>query len=199
MDRALVLDEAYWTERYERNETGWDIGYVSTPIKEYVDQLKDKNVRILIPGGGNSYEAEHLWRKGFQNVFVVDISWTPLEHLKLRVPDFPEDQLIHGDFFDLQDTFDLIIEQTFFCALNPEFRKDYVNKVSQLLKPGGKLVGLLFQIPLNKERPPFGGNREEYRRLFSDKFTIEIMETAYNSIAPRMGNELFVKMLNVEC
>lgn len=198
MERALVLDEAYWTERYKRNETGWDIGYVSTPIKEYIDQLKDKSIRILIPGGGNSYEAEYLWREGFQSVYVVDIASAPLEHLQSRVPEFPDNQLIHADFFDLHDSFDLIIEQTFFCALNPELRKDYVNKASQLLKPGGKLVGLLFQIPLNTDRPPFGGNKEEYLQLFSARFNIETMETAYNSIAPRMGNELFVKMRNEE-
>ena len=37
-------------------ETGWDIGYVSTPIKEYFNQVKNKELKILIPGGGNSYK-----------------------------------------------------------------------------------------------------------------------------------------------
>jgi hypothetical protein len=83
------------------------------------------------------------------------------------------------------------LEQTFFCALLPEIRKKYVSKMHQLLKPEGKLVGLLFNIPLNDNKPPFGGNESEYRSLFEEKFKIEKMETAYNSIPPRAGSELF--------
>lgn len=197
MDHQLVLEENYWTERYGRGETGWDIGYPSTPIKEYIDQLEDKDVKILIPGAGNAYEAEYFWKQGFKNVRVLDISTLPLEHLKERVPDFPEEQLIHSDFFDHSGEYDLIIEQTFFCALNPELRPKYVEKAAELLKPTGKLVGLLFHVPMNSDRPPFGGSREEYQKLFAGSFDISIMETAYNSIGPRMGSEVFVKMLKV--
>lgn len=197
MDHQLVLEENYWTERYGSGETGWDIGYPSTPIKEYIDQLGDKDIKILIPGAGNAYEAEYFWKRGFKNVWVLDISTLPLEHLKERVPDFPEEQLIHSDFFDHQGEFDLLIEQTFFCALNPELRLDYVKKAAELLKPSGKLVGLLFQVPLNSDRPPFGGSKEDYLKLFGKSFHNIKMETAYNSIPPRQGSELFVKMFKV--
>jgi SAM-dependent methyltransferase len=183
--------EAFWNHKYLSGETGWDIGHVSTPIKEYIDQLSDKDLKILIPGGGNSYEAEYLFENGFNNVYVVDISSIPLKNLAERIPSFPKENLLHADFFELEDTFDLILEQTFFCALDPSFRKEYVNKMYKLLKPNGKLVGLLFNIPLNDDKPPFGGNKDEYEKLFSEKFKIEKMETAYNSIPPRAGNELF--------
>ncbi len=186
--------EAFWNHKYLSGETGWDIGQVSTPIKEYIDQLSDKNLKILIPGGGNSYEAEYLFEKGFNNVFVVDISSIPLKNLTERLPSFPKENLLHADFFELEDTFDLILEQTFFCALDPSLREAYTDKMHQLLKPDGKLVGLLFNIPLNDDKPPFGGNKDEYEKLFSEKFKIEKMETAYNSIPPRAGNELFFKL-----
>jgi len=190
----MKFDENFWTSKYDSKLTGWDIGYVSRPLKEYIDTLQDKNLKILIPGGGNSYEAEYLHNTGFNNVFVIDISKRPLENIKKRVPDFPENHLIHADFFDLEGQFDLILEQTFFCALNPELRSKYVDKMHQLLNKDGKLVGLLFNIPLNEDHPPFGGNEKEYRKLFVQKFDIEIMETAYNSIPARAGNELFIKM-----
>lgn len=184
-------NEAFWSEKYNSGETGWDIGHISTPLKEYIDQLSNKDLKILIPGGGNSYEAEYLFNNGFTNTFVVDISAIPLRNFSLRVPSFPKENLLHSDFFELEDSFDLILEQTFFCALNPSLREMYVNKMGQLLKAGGKLVGLLFNIPLNSHQPPFGGNKEEYISLFSEKFKIERMETAYNSIPKRKGNELF--------
>ena len=129
-------------------------------LKKYIDQLTDKNIKILIPGGGNSYEAEYLHNLGFKNVFVVDISPTALTNLKNRVPDFPKNHLIDIDFFKLNNSFDLILEQTFFCALTPKLRDNYVLKMNQLLRPNGKLVGLLFNIPLNKDRPPFGGTKK---------------------------------------
>ena len=97
----------------------------------------------------------------------------------------------HNDFFELSDTFDLIIEQTFFCALNPELREKYVQKMHALLKDNGKIIGLLFQFPLTEQGPPFGGSKSEYENLFKDHFTIKKLETAYNSIKPRENNELF--------
>ncbi len=183
--------ETFWNHKYLSGETGWDIGYVSSPLKEYIDQLSDKNLKILIPGGGNSYEAEYLLEKGFTNVFVIDISSIPLNNLAERVPSFPKEHLLHSDFFELEENFDLIIEQTFFCALEPSLRDGYIQKMHSLLKPNGKLVGLLFNIPLNNDKPPFGGNKEEYLSLFEEKFKIKTMETAYNSIPQRAGNELF--------
>ncbi len=188
----MDLDESFWTEKYRTGYTGWDIGYVSTPIKEYIDQLTDKNIKILIPGAGNAYEAEYLHKQGFKAVSVVDISKIPLQNIAERIPTFPKENLLHKNFFDLEGDFDLIIEQTFFCALSPKLREAYTRKMYELLKPNGKLVGLLFNIPLNNDCPPFGGNKEEYELLFQDKFNIGVMEIAYNSIPPRAGNELFI-------
>ena len=191
----MDLNKNFLDLRYQNNEIGWDIGYISTPLKKYIDQLTDKNIKILIPGGGNSYEAEYLHNLGFKNVFVVDISPTALTNLKNRVPDFPKNHLINIDFFKLNNSFDLILEQTFFCALTPKLRDNYVLKMNQLLRPNGKLVGLLFNIPLNKDRPPFGGTKKEYLSYFKTYFKIEIMELSYNSISERTNNELFIKLI----
>ena len=78
--------------------------------------------------------------------------------------------------------------------MEPSLREEYVQKMRRLIKPKGKLVGLLFNIPLNDDKPPFGGNMEEYIALFEEEFKIETMETAYNSIPQREGNELFFKV-----
>lgn len=185
------LNKDYWESRYETNETGWDVGKITTPLKEYIDQIEDKNLKILIPGAGNSYELDYFLSKGFKNVFVVDFAETPLRNIKKRIPEFPENQLIKSDFFELDGTYDLITEQTFFCALAPELRQKYVSKMHSLLSKNGKLFGLLFDFPLTEEGPPFGGSKEEYLNLFSEKFRIKTLETAYNSIQPRKERELF--------
>lgn len=185
------LNRDFWENRYATSETGWDIGTVSTPVKTYVDQLENKNIDILIPGAGNAYEAEYLFQNGFQSVVVIDIASKPLQNLLQRVPEFPEDKLIQTDFFDYQGQFDLIVEQTFFCALHPSLRKNYVVKMAELLKPKGKLTGLFFDFNLTDEGPPFGGSVEEYQSLFEPYFSIKKLERCHNSILPRQGNELF--------
>lgn len=187
----MKLNSQYWENRYQNNETGWDVGQITTPLKEYIDQIENKNLKILIPGAGNSYEFEYLLKKGFQNSYVLDFAKSPLKNISNRIQNCPKIQLIQEDFFEHKGQYDLILEQTFFCALNPELRKEYVTKVNSLLKPKGKISGLLFQFPLTESGPPFGGSKKEYQTLFSESFHIKKLETAYNSIKPRKENELF--------
>jgi len=190
----IELTKDYWNQRYSKGETQWDLGSISEPFRYYFDQLINKNSHILIPGGGNAHEAEYLFCNGFKHVFLLDWSSKALQNFKSRLPEFPSNQLINADFFQHRGQYDLMIEQTFFCALNPSLRKKYVQHSHQLLKNQGKLVGLLFNIPLNTDHPPFGGNKEEYISYFEAHFDIQIMEPCYNSIPSRAENELFVKM-----
>lgn len=188
----MDLDESYWTARYEQNSTGWDIGSASPPITHYMDGVTDKNIAILIPGCGNAYEAKYLWENGFRNTYLLDISQAPLAQFKEKNPEFPDSQLLHVDFFEHQGKYDIIIEQTFFCALNPVLRSTYVSKMHELLKPEGKLVGVLFDDPLFEDHPPFGGDRGTYEALFTPLFKLTKLERCYNSITPRQDREFFI-------
>ena len=188
----MTLNKDYWENRYQEQRLGWDIGYVSTPLKEYIDQLTAKDVRILIPGAGFGYEAVYLYQNGFQQVYVVDIAASALQRIRESCPEFPEEQLLEMDFFETDlSNFDLILEQTFFCALDPALRPLYAKSMHKALKKGGKLAGLFFDFPLTEKGPPFGGSKEEYQDLFEPYFSIRILESARNSIPPRQGSELF--------
>ncbi|NNF22193.1 MAG: SAM-dependent methyltransferase [Saprospiraceae bacterium] len=186
------MNQEYWNERYALGETGWDIGFVSTPIKEYIDQIDDKTKKILVPGAGNAYEVEYLYNQGFTNIFVLDIASLALEALKKRLPSFPDSHIIHDDFFKHHGTYDIILEQTFFCALDPSLRAKYTSKMNEILSHKGKLVGVLFSSVFPFQGPPFGGTIDEYQKLFAPSFNVSF-EPCYNSIEPRMGNELWMK------
>lgn len=187
------LNAGFWDNRYLSDQTGWDIGFPSTPLRDYIDQLKSKELSILIPGCGNAYEAEYLLENGFLHLSVVDISPVLTQRLKEKFKRWLNSELtvITGDFFGLDGTYDLVLEQTFFCALDPDLHTEYVKKIHSLLNPGGKLVGLLFDRSF-EGGPPFGGSKDEYITLFSPFFHIRTMEPCYNSIKPRMGTELFI-------
>lgn len=185
-----LLGEEYWNNRYLQQETGWDIGHSSTPLQQYMETVENKSAAILIPGCGNAYEAEYLFNNGFTNISLLDISTVLTAELKKKFSNRPIN-IITADFFAHKGQYDVILEQTFFCALHPSLRTAYARQMKALLKPGGKLVGVLF----NKQfdgGPPFGGTKEEYKQLFSNFFTIQKMELCYNSIKPRSGTELFL-------
>lgn len=187
--------QVYWENRYKNGDTGWDMNAISPPLKSYINQLDNKKIKILIPGAGNSYEAEYLYHKGFHNIYVADIAKIPLENLKKRIKDFPKKKLLHTDFFDIDDNFDLIIEQTFFCALPPKLRPAYAKKMHQLLVTNGRLVGLFFDFPLDKNGPPYGGNMQEYKLYFKGLFDFKTFEPCNNSYPKRQGKELFFNFL----
>ena len=192
-----VLDANYWNSRYLNGQAGWDLGEISTPIKVYIDQLEQKDLRILIPGAGNAHEAIYLLENGFTNVTVIDFAEEAIQKLSSKLEGINPNNfhLIQDDFFLHFGEYDLILEQTFFCAIQPERRTDYVNHIHQLLAAKGKIAGLLFNTTFPFEGPPFGGAKEEYEKLFAAKFEIELMDTAYNSVLKRQDSELFIKLI----
>ncbi len=187
-------EKQYWEQRYETRETQWDIGFASPAITTYIDGILNKDTRILIPGCGNAYEAGYLLEQGFTDITLIDIAAQPIQNLRERFGDFKKNlNIIEGDFFGLGETYDLIIEQTFFCALLPQQRNAYAAKMKTLLKPAGRLVGVLFS-KMFEVSPPYGGAQEEYIQLFQQYFgTVEIAE-CYNSISARAGAELFISI-----
>ncbi|RDK85370.1 VF530 family DNA-binding protein [Marinirhabdus gelatinilytica] len=188
-------DQEYWTQRYKDGDTGWDVGEATGPLIAYFEQVTQKNLKILIPGAGNAYEAEYLHSKGFKNVHILDISEIPLSNFKKRNPSFPEQHIHQQDFFKHKGTYDLIIEQTFFCSFEPDpmTRVKYATKMASLLVPKGKLVAVLFEntATQDSELRPYGASETEYRKYLSPHFEILTLEPSYNSIPSRQGSELF--------
>ncbi len=193
-DKKMSKD--YWNNLYHNNETGWDIGFPSPVIKEYVDQLTEKEQPILIPGCGNAYEAEYLLSQGFADVTLIDIAPSLTASLESK---FKKDlgkriKIITGDFFNHEGVYQLILEQTFLSALVPSLRQKYADKMHSLLKKGGHLTGVLFN-KVFEDSPPYGGTVQEYKLLFSENFWIKKMELCYNSIERRKGSEVFINLV----
>ena len=162
----IELDELYWDSRWQEGQTGWDIGGPSPAIAAYMAQYPNKNARILIPGCGNAHEAEYLLAQGFSDITLLDFAPKAVEILKEKFAAHPEIKVICADFFQHNGTYDLIIEQTFFCAIPPAMRPEYAKKAADLLGKNGKIAGLMFNVDFPTDGPPFGGNANEYRNIF---------------------------------
>ncbi len=188
------MNADYWNDRYETGRTPWDLGQLSPPLKAIIDGVADKNATILIPGAGSGYEVDYLLEQGFQYVTVIDLAPLAIERLDERVGNPSALTIITGDFFAHEGQYDLILEQTFFCALDPTLRPTYVQHMHDLLKPNGRLAGILFGIVFPFAGPPFGGAVEEYRALFETVFSHVRLELCELSVKPRLGSEWWVEL-----
>lgn len=188
-----VSADTYWESRYRQSDFPWDLGHASRPLVDWLSQHARPDLRILIPGGGLGWELEWLWQKGFRALTQIDIAHYTAEAIVRRNP-LLAPHLRTGDFFELEGAFDLIIEQTFFCALNPAQRPDYARHMAQLLAPGGLLAGVWFCFPLTEQGPPFGGSPEEYLGLLKPYFESVVWQPCTNSEPSREGKEIWLEV-----
>jgi methyl halide transferase len=116
--------------------------------------------------------------------------WSAAEAYPLR----GKEAYILGDLFDpgaVQGRFDWVFEHTFFCAIRPERRGDYVRRVTALLKPGGCLLAIFFLDPdHDEEGPPYGCRVEELDALFSARFRLVSERGDLPTYPGREGREL---------
>lgn len=185
---------AYWNARYANGQTGWDLGSPSPAFIDYFSAVSNKQIAVLIPGCGNAHEAAWLMEHGFSQVTVLDIAPRAIQDLRERFHAVEGKQLTiaQADFFNWEGQYDLIFEQTFFCALHPDKRAAYVRHMHTLLRPNGMLIGLLFNRPFD-ESPPYGGSIEDYQLLFEPYFDKQQLHTTTLSVQPRLGHELWME------
>lgn len=192
---AETLDQHYWNKQWESGTTGWDIGYASPAITRYLQQYHDKDAAILIPGCGNAYEAQYLLDNDFTNVTLIDIAPKAVEVLRDKFGQKSAVKVVHEDLFQHEGNYDLIIEQTFLCAIPPSMRERYASKMASLLNANGRIIGVLFDRVFEQKGPPFGGHTSEYQLIFEPHFHIRTMDPCYNSIAPRANTEVFINLV----
>ena len=186
----------FWEGIYLEEDTGWDLGGATPIFDSMADSISPGKVCII--GCGRGYDAIMFAQKGFE-VTAIDFAPSAIKAVKdLARKAKLAVNTIENDIFTLApvyaNTYDFIIEQTCFCAINPARRSEYETVVNQLLKPGGKLIGLW--CPLDKliedGGPPWGTTIEEVKSIFKDGWKIEKEEFPDLSIGPRKGREKLI-------
>jgi SAM-dependent methyltransferase len=189
----MAEDEYDWQGLYEANDMRWDLGEVAPPFIKLWEAGKLPVGKVLIPGCGRGHEVMFLAENGF-DVTGVDFAEGATSYLEKTLMERNlNGRVVHQDFFKLDEThtgvYDLVLEQTFFCAINPSLRSDYCNTVARILKPGGKLIGLFYNTG-EEGGPPHNTTREDVEKVFSESFAIHKLEITTWSIERRSGKEL---------
>ena len=177
----------FWDVRYASGETPWDFHGVPSALNAFLKESQPGSV--LIPGCGAGYEVRAFHEAGWK-VTAIDFSPVAVEnacaHLRALAG-----SVVLGDFFnhDFAGTrFDMIYERTFLCALPPRLWPAYVKRMTELLRPSGKLVGI-FLYGEEKDPPPYPLSPEKARELFKEKFSLVKSSPVSDSLPIFQGNE----------
>ena len=177
----------FWEKRFRESVTPWDAGGIPSALKQFLDGELRRG-RVLIPGCGSGYEVRAFVEAGYE-VLAVDFAEAALERARrilgplagrVRLADFFE--------FDFETPFDLIYERAFLCALPRHLWPRYAPRVSQLLKPEGRLAGF-FYFDDGERGPPFGLKTGELEVLLGTPFVRVADAAVADSIPIFQGKE----------
>ena len=196
-----ISNPEFWEERYSTKNTPWNTKTTTPALINSINHSKSKKIAIL--GCGYSKDSLFLTKKGHM-VYPVDFATRPIEYLNRIKSDESIDNLfpIHEDLFNLNreyfSFFDIVIEYTCFCAIDPQRRSQYAELVSNLLNKRGRLVALFFPTKRREKDlgggPPFHVKLDETLLIFKNKFNIVEIDNNPDSIKPRKGFETLVIM-----
>jgi len=185
-----------WNDRYRDENTPWDL---AGPTPEFTRLSKEswfpRRGQALVPGGGRGHDAIELAKLGL-TVDLVDFAPLAL-NAALQEASLAKTpvHVYRQDFFELpkvgyhQKAYRLLLEYTFYCAIDPALRKEYAATAAELLQPGGFLVALFFPLTTDKPGPPFAVSRKEIEEDFSPYFELTF-RAPERSVKPRAGREI---------
>jgi SAM-dependent methyltransferase len=183
----------FWNQSYENRSAAWDMNQVHPQIEVLWPRLKLAKSRVLILGCGKGHDANFVASQG-HSVTAVDFSPVALAQAKAKYPDSGIHWVEH-DALNLPTEwnadFDLIIEHTLFCAIDPELRADLVKSWRRCLAPRGQLMGVFFvnEKPIG---PLYGTTEWELRKRLSPHFRFHLWGRAERSPENRENTELLI-------
>jgi SAM-dependent methyltransferase len=191
-----VDEPSYWDARYRTGGAGWDM---RTPTPVFVDLLNSRRFEpgsALVLGCGMGHDAVLFAQHGFE-VTAVDFSEAALASTgELAASSKTALTVLRRDLFslspDFDGRFDYVVEYVTLCAVDPRRRGEFARVVCNVLKPGGRLLGLFFPLDGRPGGPPFAIREEEIAGLFGGACDLELSESPEHSVRPRKGKELLM-------
>ena len=136
--------------------------------------------RILVPMSGKSGDLAWLGSHGYVPV-GVEISPIPCREFFAELGILPDQTaygpfvkwhgsgvtILHGDFFDLNDTYDAAVDRGALVAVCPSRRVSYADHLKTRLIPGAPILLVVIEYdPARHSGPPYPVFPDELRRLF---------------------------------
>ncbi|KAH9782540.1 putative thiol methyltransferase 2 [Citrus sinensis] len=191
-----------WEKCWEEGLTPWDIGQPAPIIVHLHQSGALPKGRALVPGCGTGYDVVAMAspERYVVGLEISDIAIKKAEEvttvckfqLSSSLPNAKFVSFLKADFFTWCPTelFDLIFDYTFFCAIEPEMRAAWAQKIKDFLKPDGELITLMFPISDHVGGPPYKVSVSDYEEVLHPMGfqAISIVDNKL-AIGPRKGRE----------
>ncbi|XP_010277802.1 PREDICTED: probable thiol methyltransferase 2 isoform X2 [Nelumbo nucifera] len=168
-----------WEKCWEEGLTPWDLGQPTPVILHLLQTDAFPKGRALVPGCGSGHD-----------VFAIA---SPERYVVgLEISEIAVKKANEEDFFTWHPTelFDLIIDYTFFCAIEPSMRSAWASQVRDILKPDGELITIIFPISDHVGGPPYKVSVADYEEVLHPLgFKAIYMADNELVIGPRKGRE----------
>ena len=185
----------HWDALYRQGDTGWDLGAAAPPL---VDLLAGPDAppagRLIALGSGRGHDALLFATQGF-DVLGVDFAPAAVAAATAQAAAHGLTERAHflqADIFALppayRSAFDVVLEHTCMCALDPRLLDEYAALVTRLLRPGGTYVALFFTHG-RPGGPPYTTAEAEILRLFAPRLAIVQLAPAVRSAPGFVGKE----------
>lgn len=196
-DEKKVESESHWSKVYRQESTpGWDLGGPAEALKDMMPRLKITRCRVLVLGCGDGHDAAFFAQAG-HFVTAVDISPLAIERAKKLYGHMENITFVEADLFklprEMDGAFDIVFEQTCYCAINPTRRQELVKVWNRVLTTEGHLMGVFFAME-KRQGPPFGGSEWELRQRLKSSYLPIFWGRWQASVPRRQGKEFFVYM-----
>lgn len=189
-----------WKQAWKEDRTPWDQGASSPVVHDLVKANALPHGRGLVPGAGSGYDVLAL-ASNERRMIGLDLSELAVQRFeRLReeaAVDREHAQMHAADFFNFEaPPFNFIWDYTFLCAIEPEQRQAWGERVRTLLKPDGQLFVLVFPTtPIHDDpnRPPYVLSVELVSNILGPDFRLELCEPVQNSRGNRRGREVLAR------
>lgn len=159
----------FWDTRYRGGVTPWDAAGAPAALGRWLAS-QPSPLRVLLPGCGSGYEVRLFAERG-DEVLAIDFSAAAVEAAHAVLGPLAR-HVETADFFTFETaSFDAVYERAFLCALPRRTWERWAQRIAELVRPGGQLVGFFF-FDDNERGPPFGIARERLATLLEPAFEL---------------------------
>jgi cyclopropane fatty-acyl-phospholipid synthase-like methyltransferase len=187
---TIVPDRSTFEAMYA-GQAPWDIGKPQKPFIDLADQITGT---ILDAGCGTGDTALFFAGRGCK-VTGVDFLDVPIQRAQrkeaergLQVTFLVKDALTLKDW---TERFDNVIDCGLFHVFNDEGRRPYVEGLTTVLKPGGRLFLLCFSDQEPGTQGPRRVSKKELHDSFAEGWSIESIEAVRVEVRPDLKDMSF--------
>lgn len=137
----------HWENIYETkkaDEVSWYEPVPETSLDYFKSFKVPETAKITDIGGGDSFLVDHLLKRGYKNISVLDISEAAIERAKKRLGESASEvNWIVADAakFEPEEEYDFWHDRAAFHFLtDPKEISDYIRTAEKAVSPGGILV-----------------------------------------------------------